>query len=47
MKKNKDLKKEDFKKDIKSKESFLNPLKKIIKKKTLKNLKHERRNTKT
>jgi hypothetical protein len=30
MEKNKDIKKEDFLKDVKSKKGFLNPLKKII-----------------
>ena len=33
MIKNKDISKEDFKEDIKSDEGFLNPLKKVIKKK--------------
>ena len=33
MKKNKDIKKEDFEKDIKSKEGFLQPLNKVIRKK--------------
>lgn len=33
MPKNKDISKDDFKKDIKNEEGFLNPLKKVIKKK--------------
>lgn len=33
MNKNKDIKKEDFEKDVKSKEGFLNPLKKLLKEK--------------
>jgi hypothetical protein len=32
MKSNKNIKKEDFEKDIKSNKGFLNPLKKILKK---------------
>lgn len=33
MSKDKDIKKEDFERDIKSDKGFLNPLKKVIKKK--------------
>jgi len=33
MNKNKDIKKEDFEKDVKSKKGFLNPLKKVLKEK--------------
>jgi hypothetical protein len=33
MEKDKDIKKEDFGKDIKSKKGFLNPLKKVLKEK--------------
>jgi len=33
MNKNKDIKKKDFKEDVKSKKGFLNPLKKILKEK--------------
>lgn len=32
-KRNKDIKKEDFKKDVKSEKGFLNPLKKVLKEK--------------
>jgi len=32
MGENKDIKKEDFKKDVKSKDGFLNPLKKFVEK---------------
>lgn len=34
MKRDRNIKKEDFKKDIKSKEGFLSPLKKVLKKDT-------------
>ena len=33
MGKNKDIKKEDFKKNVKSEKGFLNPLKKVLKEK--------------
>ena len=43
MSKDKDIKKEDFEKDIKSDRGFLNPLKKILKKSSYKKSEQERK----